>query len=98
MHKYPHTYQTFKAFFQDDTAWVKKVSGVPLLKGLSPPTPPPPPKNKTQDVKMGISIYRGGGINLKNIYIKFSLIIGTAKLGIFRCTRASSKCTTNKVQ
>lgn len=42
MHKYPHTYQTFKAFFQDDTAWVKKVSGVPLLKGLSPPTPPPP--------------------------------------------------------
>lgn len=41
MHKYPHTYQTFKAFFQDDTAWVKKVSGVPLLKGLSPPTPPP---------------------------------------------------------
>lgn len=97
MHKYPHTYQTFEAFFQDDTAWVKKVSGVPLLKGLSPPTPPPP-KNKTQDVKMGISIYRGGGINLKNIYIKFSLIIGTAKLGIFRCTRASSKCTTNKVQ
>lgn len=46
MHKYPHTYQTFKAFFQDDTALVKKVSGVPLLKGLSPPTPPPPTKTK----------------------------------------------------
>lgn len=68
MHKYPHTYQTFKAFFQDDTAWVKKVSGVPLLKGLSPPTPPPL-QNKTQDVKMGISIYRGGNQFKKYIYI-----------------------------
>lgn len=97
MHKYPHTYQTFKAFFQDDTAWVKKGKRGSTSQRAEPPYPPPP-KNKTQDVKMGISIYRGGGINLKNIYIKFSLIIGTAKLGIFRCTRASSKCTTNKVQ
>lgn len=98
MHKYPHTYQTFKAFFQDDTAWVKKVSGVPLLKGLSPPTPPPPKQN-TRCKNGHINLQGGGGgINLKNIYIKFSLIIGTAKLGIFRCTRASSKCTTNKVQ
>lgn len=57
MHKYPHTYQSFKTFFQDDTAWVKKVSGVPLLKGLSPP--PYKKQNKTQDVKMDISVYRG---------------------------------------
>lgn len=68
MHKYPHTYQTFKAFFQDDTAWVKKVSGVPLLKGLSPPTPPPPPKQNTR-CKNGHINLQGGGINLKNIYI-----------------------------
>lgn len=46
---------------------------------------------------MGILIYRGGGINLKNIYIKFSLIIGIVKLGIFRCIRVFFKCIINKV-
>lgn len=66
MHKYPHTYQTFKAFFQDDTAWVKKVSGVPLLKGLSPPTPPPSKKQNTRCKNGHINLQGGGGgINLK---------------------------------
>lgn len=37
MHTYPHTYQNVKTIFQDDTAWVKKVSRVTLPKGLSPP-------------------------------------------------------------
>lgn len=67
MHKYPHTYQTFKAFFQDDTAWVKKVSGVPLLKGLSPPTPPPSKKQNTR-CKNGHINLQGGGNQFK-IYI-----------------------------
>lgn len=59
MHKYPHTYQTFKAFFQDDTAWVKKVSGVSLLKGLSPPTPPS--KKQNTRCKNGHINLQGGG-------------------------------------
>lgn len=57
MHTYPHTYQNVKTIFQNDTAWVKKVSRVTLPKGLSPP--PSKKQNKTQVVKMGISIYRG---------------------------------------
>lgn len=70
MHKYPHTYQTFKAFFQDDTAWVKKVSGVPLLKGLSPPTPPPPSKKQNTRCKNGHINLQGGGNQFKKyIYI-----------------------------
>lgn len=81
MHKYPHTYQTFKAFFQDDTAWVKKVSGVPFSKGWAPL--PPPPKNKTQDVKMGISIYRGGGNQFKKYIYKIQSDNWYCKVGDF---------------
>lgn len=67
MHKYPHTYQTFKAFFQDDTAWVKKVSGVPLLKGLSP-LPPPSKKQNTRCKNGHINLQGGGNQFLKKIY------------------------------
>lgn len=61
MHKYPHTYQTFKAFFQDDTAWVKKGKRGSTSQRAEPPYPPPPSKKQNTSCKNGHINLQGGG-------------------------------------